>query len=135
MELFLPRTLIKLFVIIITVLISSCAQSTKNIKPELVSSSVYDDFDCEKIAIESDYIKQRVNFLTGNIDNEADANSLQTGMSVLFSPFSAIYLKKHSDKEASELSRLKGEYLALRRASDQKECNQVFAEGLANERK
>lgn len=103
-----------------SLLLSSCATSSKNVSAQYVSPLQYQSYSCNQIRMELQRVGRRVNEVAGIQDKEAadDAVALGVGL-VLFWP--ALFFMIGPDKEA-ELSRLKGEYEALEQAAIQKDC-------------
>jgi hypothetical protein len=68
-------------------------------------------------------ISNRVGILTGQIDEEADADAWQMGVGlVLFWP-ALFFLEGGDGPQASEYSMLKGKYYAVESQHDMKGCN------------
>ncbi|PIE46594.1 MAG: hypothetical protein CSA42_07690 [Gammaproteobacteria bacterium] len=101
--------------------LGSCAKKADQIAPMSVSPIMYDNLDCRRIRKEMIRVSHEVAVVTGQQNSAAtkDTVALTVGL-VLFWP--ALFFMAGGDK-AAELSRLKGEYEALRQAAIDKGCD------------
>lgn len=102
--------------------LTSCATSPDKISAAYVSPIKYKDHDCDQIALEIDYVSQRVTTLHNTLKKESNADNAQMGIGlVLFWP-ALFFLEGGDGPAATEYSQLKGEFNALRKASISKKC-------------
>ena len=106
----------------ISVLAASCATNPYKIDAAYVSPLKYQNYDCQQIAMEMDYIGNRTTKLYQRMKSERKKDNWQMGVGlVLFWP--ALFALEGGDgPEASEYAQLKGDFEALRQASVQKKC-------------
>lgn len=106
----------------ITLLLFGCASNPDKIDAAYVSPLKYDDYDCQQIAMEMDYVGQRTNELYQRLKAERKADNAQMGVGlVLFWP-ALFFLEGGDGPEATEYAQLKGDFEALRVNSVQKRC-------------
>jgi len=122
----------KLIGIFVVILLSGCATQPNKIAAQYVSPMIYQDYDCQQIAFEQARIERRTNELYSSLKNEARADSWQMGLGlVLFWP--ALFMLEGGDgPEATEYSRLRGEYEALNEVSLYKKCALEFRDDLGD---
>ena len=102
--------------------IVGCASNPNKIDAAYVSPVKYQDFDCQQIAMEMDYVSQRTDLLYNRLKKERNADNWQMGVGlVLFWP-ALFFLEGGDGPEAAEYAQLKGEFEALRTNSVQKRC-------------
>ena len=112
----------KIALIIFSATLASCASNPDKIDAAYVSPIKYQNYDCDQIALEMDYVGQRTNQLYQRLSAERKADNWQMGVGlVLFWP-SLFFLEGGDGPEASEYAQLKGEFEALRTNSVQKKC-------------
>jgi hypothetical protein len=106
----------------ISFLAASCATNPDKIDAAYVSPLKYQNYDCQQIGMEMDYIGNRTSKLYQRMKSERTKDSWQMGIGlVLFWP--ALFALEGGDgPEAAEYSQLKGDFEALRQASVQKKC-------------
>lgn len=103
-------------------LLSACATNPDKLDAAYVSPLKYNNYDCDQLAIEMDYVGQRTTKLYQRLKKERNADNWQMGIGlVLFWP-SLFFLEGGDGPEAAEYSQLKGEFEALRVTSTQKKC-------------
>lgn len=111
-----------LIVVLVSLFISSCATSSKQIQATYVSPLIYKDYDCEQLSLEADRISRRVSELTGQIDKRAAGDKTQMAVAlVIFWP--ALFFLGNNEAQNAELSKLKGESEALEEAAIKRKCN------------
>jgi hypothetical protein len=104
---------------------AGCASSSNEIQPQYVSHLQYQNLSCPQISAEAQRISRRVSEVSGVQDEKASSDAVATGVAiVLFWP--AAFFINGDGATAAELSRLKGEFEALERASSQKGCGMRF---------
>lgn len=105
------------------VIATGCASDPKKISAAYVSPAQYRGWDCDQIVDESAHIERRSIELYQSLKKDSDADKWQMGVGlILFWP--ALFALEGGDgPEASEYSRLKGEYEALRTVSVEKRCD------------
>jgi predicted peptidase len=104
------------------VLVSGCASNPDKIKTAYVSPLKYANFSCAQIAAEMDHIGRSTTQLYQSLQSESKADNWQMGVGLLLFWPSLFFLEGGDGPEAAEYSQLKGDYEALRQASNQKEC-------------
>lgn len=108
-------------IVIVSLLVTACATSSKDIQATYVSPMTYKSYDCEQLSLEADRISRRVSQLTGQIDKRASGDKTQMAVAlVLFWP--AAFFLGNNEAQNTELSSLKGESEALQQASIEKKC-------------
>ena len=110
----------------------SCASSPNKIGAQYVSPMIYQDYDCDQIAMEQHRIERRTGELYQSLKREANADKWQMGIGlVLFWP--ALFMLEGGDgPEATEYARLRGEYNALSEVSIMKRCQLKFKDDLGD---
>lgn len=110
----------------------SCASSPNKIGAQYVSPIIYQDYDCDQIAMEQHRIERRTGELYQSLKREANADKWQMGIGlVLFWP--ALFMLEGGDgPEATEYARLRGEYNALSEVSIMKRCQLKFKDDLGD---
>lgn len=105
-----------------SILLASCATNPDKIDAAYVSPLKYQNYDCQQIGMEMDYIGNRTTKLYQRMKSERKKDNWQMGVGlVLFWP--ALFALEGGDgPEASEYAQLKGDFEALRQASVQKKC-------------
>ena len=105
-----------------SVLLASCATNPDKIDAAYVSPLKYQNYDCQQIGLEMDYIGNRTTKLYQRMKSERKKDNWQMGVGlILFWP--ALFALEGGDgPEASEYAQLKGDFEALRQASVQKKC-------------
>ncbi|MWD28021.1 hypothetical protein E0K89_011090 [Aquicoccus sp. SCR17] len=107
------------------IVLSGCAQSSKEISAAYVSPVKYQSFSCRQLSEEARRISVRASQAIGAQDKKAsnDTAAMSVGM-ILFWP--ALFFIKGDSETAAEVARLKGEMDAIEAASVQKNCGIVF---------
>ena len=104
---------------------SGCAQNAGKIETAEISPIAYQGLSCKQIAEEAQRVSLRVGTVSGAQNKAAKNDSIATGVAlVVFWP--AAFLIKGNKTQAAELSRVKGELVALEQASDAKKCGVIF---------
>ena len=105
-----------------SVLLASCATNPDKIDAAYVSPLKYQNYDCQQIGMEMDYIGNRTTKLYQRMKSERKKDNWQMGVGlILFWP--ALFALEGGDgPEASEYAQLKGDFEALRQTSVQKKC-------------
>ena len=113
----------KILAVAVTVcLLTACASSPDKIDAAYVSPLKYQNYDCDQIALEMDYVGQRTTKLYTRLKKERNKDNAQMGVGlVLFWP-ALFFLEGGDGPEAAEYSQLKGEFEALRQNSIQRKC-------------
>lgn len=103
-------------------LMLGCASNPDNISTAYVSPLKYKNHDCDQVAMEMDEVSRRTTDLYFSLKKKSDNDSAQMGIGlVLFWP-TLFFLEGGDGPEATEYSRLKGEYEALHTAAVDKKC-------------
>ena len=106
-----------------TVTFAGCAHSPKEITTAYVSPLTYRTYDCDQLAMESDYINRKAQQLYTSLDKKAtnDAIAMGVGM-VLFWP--ALFALSGGDgPEATQYAELKVKMEAIQATSIQNKCS------------
>lgn len=103
-------------------LLGACASNPDDIDAAYVSPIKYQNYDCDQLGVEMDYVGQRTTKLYQRLKDEREADNWQMGVGlVLFWP-ALFWLEGGDGPEAAEYAQLKGEYEALRDMSVSKKC-------------
>ena len=113
----------KILAVAVTVcLLTACASNPDKIDAAYVSPLKYQNYGCDQIALEMDYVGQRTTKLYTRLKKERNKDTAQMGVGlVLFWP-ALFFLEGGDGPEAAEYSQLKGEFEALRQNSIQRKC-------------
>jgi len=107
------------------VFLFGCASNPDKIDSTYVSPLVYQNYDCQQLAMESDHIGRRTTELYHRLKAERKADNWQMGIGlVLFWP-ALFFLEGGDGPEAAEYAQLKGEYEAVRENTIQKKCSVI----------
>ena len=108
-------------VVALSILISGCATSSKDLSASYVSPMQYQSYNCDQLTLETQRIQTRVVELGGRLDQAAanDKAIVGVGMLLFWPALFAVGGTKHQE---AEYSRLKGEYDAVQQASISKQC-------------
>ncbi|MEM8615336.1 MAG: metal ABC transporter ATP-binding protein [Pseudomonadota bacterium] len=119
-------------VVVSLMALSACATSPKKIPAQYVSPALYENYDCEQLALEKYRMERRTTELYTSLKNEANADAWQMGLGLaLFFP--VLFMLEGGDgPEATEYSRLRGEYEAVSSMSIQKKCGIEFVDDLSD---
>lgn len=105
--------------------ITSCATKSKKIEAAYVSPIGYEAYTCDQLGLEAQRVSSRAAALSGQQDQQAKKDAVAVGVSlVLFWP--AAFLVKGDNTTAAEISRMKGEMVAIEQVSTQKQCGFQF---------
>lgn len=109
------------FVTALSLALSGCATSSKDVATAYVSPVQYQNYDCDQIAAESQRLTSRVQQLGGRLDEAASNDKAIMGVGVLlFWP--ALFALGGTKQQEAEYGRLKGEAEALQQAAVAKKC-------------
>ena len=98
-----------------------CASSSNEIRPQYISHLQYQTLGCQQVAAEMERVSRRVSEVSGVQDGNKTQDAWVTGAAiVVFWP--AAFFIKGDGATAAELGRLKGEFEALERTSNEKNC-------------
>lgn len=101
--------------------LAACAEKSDQIAPAFVSPTLYQSMNCSQLTFEAQSILNRANQAAVAQDKKASNDAIATGVGVvLFWP--ALFMIKGDGAQAAELSRLKGEIVAIQQAGNQKNC-------------
>lgn len=105
----------------LSILISGCATSSKDLSASYVSPMQYQSYNCEQLILETQRIQRRVVELGGRLDEAAANDKALVGVGMLlFWP--ALFAVGGTKNQEAEYSRLKGEYDAVQQTSISKQC-------------
>lgn len=103
-------------------LLGACASNPDDIDAAYVSPIKYQNYDCDQLGVEMDYVGQRTTKLYQRLKDAREADNWQMGVGlVLFWP-ALFWLEGGDGPEAAEYAQLKGEFEALRDISVSKKC-------------
>lgn len=106
--------------------VNACASHPDKIGASYVSPIKYADYNCRQIASEQETVNGRTIDLYNRLKKERNADNWQMGIGLIVLWPTLFFLEGGDGVEASEYSRLKGEYEALRQANVQKSCDINF---------
>lgn len=106
---------------LLSVIVSGCATKPENIAASHTPVTVYKDYTCDQIIEEIAVVSDKVNTLHKSLKSEATKDTWQAAGAVIFWPM-LFALEGGDGVEATEYSKLKGQYEALESASKQKQC-------------
>lgn len=110
---------------------AGCAQKPDEISAAYVSPTKYENTSCSDIAAEAQRVSARQASLTGQQQKQASDDAAATTVGIiLFWP--VLFMIDGDDETATELSRMKGEFEALRDASERKGCKIRFGSAADN---
>jgi hypothetical protein len=105
----------------IAIALAGCASSSSEISATYVSPLQYQHLTCRQIAGEAERVSRRAAELSGVQDGKRTSDAVATTAAiVIFWP--AAFLVKGDGQTAAELGRLKGEFEALERVANEKNC-------------
>ena len=106
---------------VILLFFGGCAKKADEVSAAYVSPLQYQNYSCKQLQTEMARVGTKVSEVAGiqNKTANKDAAAMTVGL-IVFWP--ALFFLAGGDKE-EELGRLKGEYEALQRAANEKECS------------
>ena len=123
---------LRVHILAIPILISSCASPPDEIARAYVSPLQYQNYDCEQISIEKANVERQVNDLYSNLKSKAETDQSQMGLGVILLWPLLFTLEGGDGVAANEYSLMKGQYKALQTASVQKKCSFQFPSTLSD---
>ena len=105
-----------------SVIVISCASSSKDIETIYVSPDQYRPLNCKSLAHELAQLNLRKNTLSAEIDKKAANDEGITAVSVILFWPAAFALGGNKEQE-QEYARIKGEYDAVVQVGAEKQCN------------
>jgi hypothetical protein len=116
-----------LCVLLLSLMVSGCATSSKHIATAYVSPLQYQTYDCRQLSAELSRINSRISELGGTLDSAASNDKVIAGVSVLIPIFlPALFALGGTAQQEAEYSRLKGEYEAADQTAIAKRCHAVI---------
>ena len=113
----------KFFLALLTAsLLIGCATQPKDLPTAYVSPLQYQNYSCDQIAMEMNRVSRKVNELKDDLKEEADNDSAQMAIGLIIFWPALFFLEGGDGADATEFSRLKGEFEALESISIQKSC-------------
>ena len=104
----------KFFLALLTAsLLIGCATQPKDLPTAYVSPLQYQNYSCDQIAMEMNRVSRKVNELRGDLKEEADNDSAQMAIGLIIFWPALFFLEGGDGADATEFSRLKGEFEAL----------------------
>jgi len=110
-----------------TLVISGCATHPDKMQASYVSPIQYQKYDCDQIADETARVERKITTLHGQLADTADTDSTQMGVGLILL-WPTLFFLDGDGPQATEYSRLKGEYEALEQVSIEKKCALTFKE-------
>lgn len=108
-------------IVSVTLALSGCATSSKDIASSYVSPLQYQSYDCDQLAAETQRMQARVQELGGRLDEASSNDKVITTVGViLFWPI--LFALGGTKQQEAEYARLRGEYDALQQAAIAKKC-------------
>jgi len=109
--------------VLIAFLLSGCASSSGSILAQYVPPEKYQGLTCREIGAEGERVASRVAEISGDSNTSGTAWLVAPSIVVHWptTPWFAT-----SEEEATELSKLKGEFEALEQAAERKRCGLSF---------
>lgn len=116
----------KLLTVISATALASCATHPDEMTASYVSALNYKDFDCNQISTEMSYLDRRTQELYRSLKkkNEDDTVQMTVGMFALWPAL--LFLEGGDGPQATEYSRLKGEFNALYDVARYKQCGDII---------
>ena len=109
---------------------AGCAKSSELVTGSYTSPLQYQNYSCPQLGEEAQRISARVAQSSGLQDQKRTNDAVATTAAVIiFWP--AAFFVSGDDQNTAELSRLKGEFEAIEKASIQKNCNMQFRQQAA----
>ncbi len=110
----------------LTMILTGCASSSKEVAANYVSPTQYKAYDCEQLTSEAHRVQVKANNLAGQLDEAASNDKMiATGGTLLFWP--ALFALGGNDAQESEFANLKGEHDAIEEVVISKKCEAQFA--------
>lgn len=108
-------------VLMVTMALSGCATSSKDIAASYVSPMQYKGYDCDQLTAESQRIHARVNQLSGRLDSAAQNDKLIMAAGLLL-VWPALFALGGTAAQENEYARLKGEHDAIMQSATLNKC-------------
>ncbi len=107
------------------VVLAGCATPPKDIAPAYVSTGLYENLSCSQLRSEAESVSNRAAAAFGQQDKNRGQDAAMTTVAlVLFWP--AAFFMKGDGADAANVSRLKGEMLAIENVNRIKNCGIRF---------
>ena len=101
--------------------LSACAQASGDVRPVYTPATAYADYNCDQLQAKLLEIQQQVMTVSGQQDQKRKIDQAATGVGlVLFWP--ALIAMPLTADHKRELGELKGQYEAIGRESEVKQC-------------
>ena len=108
--------------LVLGVLIAGCATQPSDLPTSYVSPNQYQHYSCEQITMEMNRTSRKASELQARLKKDADNDAAQMAVGIIIFWPALFFLEGGDGPEATEYSRLKGEFEALEEASIQKNC-------------
>ena len=112
-----------LILLLVPLLLTSCATNPNKIQASYVSPVMYKDYDKEQIIMEMDHISRRTLEVYNSLKQTANDDAAQMTVGLLIFWPALFFLEGGDGPEAAEYARLKGQYEALRTVAVQKKID------------
>ena len=108
----------KFFLALLTAsLLIGCATQPKDLPTAYVSPLQYQNYSCDQIAMEMNRVSRKVNEVRSDLKGEADNDLAQMAIGLIIFWPALFFLEGGDGADATEFSRLKGEFEALKSIS------------------
>lgn len=107
-------------------MLSACASNPDGMTASYISTMQYEDYSCKQLAREAATVQRKVSELHGTLDKKASNDALQMGVGLVLLWPTLFFLEGGDGPDAAEYKRLKGEYEAIEKVSNLKDCGLDF---------
>jgi hypothetical protein len=112
-------------IVALSVALAGCASSSSDITATYVSPVMFQNYNCQQLAMEAQSVSARAAILSGAQDSQRTKDAVATTAAVvIFWP--AAFLVGGDKQTAAELAQMKGQLVAIEQASIAKKCNIQF---------
>lgn len=109
-------------VLMVTMAMSGCATSSKDISASYASPLQYQSYDCQQLTAESQRVHARANQLSGRLDSAATNDKWIVAAGVLLA-WPILFAVGGTKEQEAEYARLKGEHDAIMQSATLKKCH------------
>src|SRR6202043_1344173 len=112
-------------IVALSAALAGCASASSDITPAYVSPVMYQQYDCQQLAMEAQAVSARAASLSGVQDSKRTNDGVATAAAiVIFWP--AAFFVGGDKQTAAELAQMKGQMVAVEQASIAKKCGIQF---------
>jgi hypothetical protein len=113
--------MLKFGIVALCAALGGCASSSAEISAAYVSPVMYQQYNCQQLAMEAQAVTARAGVVSGAQDQKRSNDGLATAAAVvIFWP--AAFFVGGNGQTAAELAQLKGQMVAIEQASIAKKC-------------